>query len=74
MREAGYCTWTGEFGRNGETLVAHVERCPMRLTRCEDCKELLLRGEIDEHGEQGCPERRVRCIGCGGEFRLGFLW
>jgi hypothetical protein len=50
------CDWTGELGVEGANLKAHDTTCPCKLVKCAQCKQTVIRGDIEAHQTQ-CPER-----------------
>ena len=54
------CSWTGPY----DQLSAHIDNCPLQVTQCEHCFDLMLRAESDDHIKV-CPEMRINCEFCG---------
>lgn len=43
-------------------MKSHInDECPLKKLTCDDCKESLLRQDMDEHKSVICPERFGEC-------------
>ena len=51
--------------------------CPMKLLTCNECKENVLRKDMEKHTSEICPETRCKCpfhkYGCSKMVKRGDL-
>ena len=54
------CTWNGTINK----LEKHVESCGYEGVECSDCREELLRKDLNGHLADYCPKRQFPCPNC----------
>ncbi|PVD22546.1 hypothetical protein C0Q70_18362 [Pomacea canaliculata] len=63
-----FCTWTGIF-RDYESQ--HEKNCPHCPQPCPACGMGVSRVLLEQHQNQECPQRKIRCDHCLGEISAG---
>ena len=60
------CTYTGQLGKNGNTLLIHYKNCEYNLIICLGCQVEFVKCKYDEHltKEKTCPDPLMNCLIC----------
>jgi len=55
------CEWTGPL----KTIEQHMTECPLFTIDCpNNCKEFIKRRDCEEHLNNSCSNRKIRCVYC----------